>query len=260
MEVGAGQLSILGRIPLARAAAASARRALMHQRVAREYREFAGRAAIERPDLPVKDEERFFCLDNRTATTPFDSHYVYHTAWATRGLAARRPAQHVDIASSVYFVALASAIVPVEHLDYRPPALVLPNVTCRGGDITALPYADDSVHSLSCMHVIEHIGLGRYGDPIDPRGDVAAAAELARILAPGGWFYFVVPVGRPRVCFNAHRVYDVPAVQRLFPGLTIRESALVPDDASRGLIENPSSALVAQQQYGCGCFAMQKAS
>jgi hypothetical protein len=29
---------------------------------------------------------------------------------------------------------------------------------------------DGYCDSLSCLHALEHFGLGRYGDPIDPRG------------------------------------------------------------------------------------------
>jgi SAM-dependent methyltransferase len=105
------------------------------------------------------------------------------------------------------------------------------------------------------MHVVEHIGLGRYGDPLDPEGDLKAMAELQRVLAPGGSLYFVVPVGEPRVQFNAHRIYAYRQVIESFPALELRQFALVPDDAETGgLIEGAPPALADQQQYGCGCF------
>jgi len=47
------------------------------------------------------------------------------------------------------------------------------------------------------MNVVEHVGLGRYGEPLDPEGDIKAMRELRRVLAPGGSLLFVVPVGRP---------------------------------------------------------------
>jgi hypothetical protein len=45
------------------------------------------------------------------------------------------------------------------------------------------------------MHVVEHVGLGRYGDPIDANGDAQAIKELKCVLWPGGVLYFVVPTG-----------------------------------------------------------------
>ena len=97
-----------------------------------------------------------------------------------------RPAKHVDISSRLYFVVIASAFVLVEAYDFRPPRLTLDNLHVGTANLTALPFDDGSVASLSCMHVVEHVGLGRYGDPLDPDGDLKAMAELKRVLATEG--------------------------------------------------------------------------
>ena len=102
-------------------------------------------------------------LDDRTNTTGFDRHYIYHTAWSARVLAQTKPSEHVDIASSLYFVTTASAFVPIRFYDYRPADLDISNVSSDRADLLALPFADNSIESLSCMHVVEHVGLGRYG-------------------------------------------------------------------------------------------------
>jgi SAM-dependent methyltransferase len=223
-----------------------------------ELRHFAALSRAQRPELSVDEEDRFFCLTDRTSTTPFDGHYLYHTAWAARQLREIMPKEHVDISSSLFFVGIASAIAPIKHLDFRPPSFQIEGVTCAAGDLMSLPFPDSSVQSLSCMHVIEHIGLGRYGDPFDPCGDQKAAAELQRVLAPGGQFLFVTPVGRPRVCFNAHRIYSFEMVQRLFSTLYMEEWSLLKDDASEGLIANPPAEIINAQSYGCGCFRFSK--
>lgn len=220
----------------------------------REFERFAALAGAD-DRFSVRWQDRHPCLDERTATTAFDRHYVYHTAWAARVLARTRPARHVDIASSLYFCALVSAFVPVEFYDARPADLVLDNLRSGRADLLHLPFADASLPSLSCMHVVEHIGLGRYGDPLDPRADLAAAAELRRVLAPGGDLLVVVPVGRPRVQFNAHRVYAYGHVTRMFAGLHLVEYALIPDEPARGhLLVGASEALSDAQSYGGGCF------
>jgi len=195
------------------------------------------------------------CLDDRTPGTGFDRHYVYHTAWAMRVLARCRPSAHVDVASSVYFAALASAFVPVRYYEYRPVDLHLSGLACDQADLLDLPFTDRSVQSLSCMHVVEHVGLGRYGDPLDPDGDLKAMAELERVLAPGGDLLFVAPVGKPRVQFNAHRIYGFDQVAEAFEGLELVEFALVPDRKNgSALIDRATKEQADAQRYGCGCF------
>lgn len=203
-------------------------------------------------------KDRYPCLFDCTATTGFDRHYVYHTAWAARQLADTRPAEHLDIGSSLYFVALISSFVPVRFYDYRPAELHLSGLSCEHADLLSLQFSDNSISSLSCMHVIEHIGLGRYGDSLDGTGDVKAAAELSRVLAPEGHLLVVTPVGRPRTAFNAHRIYSLEQVCALFPDLRLVTFSLIPDDPSIGLLDEPEAELVNRQEYGCGCFCFIK--
>jgi SAM-dependent methyltransferase len=220
----------------------------------RKYSRLAAAADLKKPTW----HDRFPCLTDKTATTEFSRHYVYHTGWAARILASTRPECHVDISSSLYFASIASAFVKMEHYDYRPPNLCLDNLEVRAGDLLKLPFADETIVSLSCMHVLEHIGLGRYGDPLNSIGDVLAAKELSRVLSPSGILLFVTPVGKPRTCFNAHRIYSYDQVCRLFPDLEVEEFRLLPDDPAGGGLAAASSGVVAQQDYGCGCFKFTK--
>ena len=203
----------------------------------------------------VKFSDLKACLTDNTVKTAFDPHYTYHPAWAARIVATIQPKKHIDISSILHFSTLVSAFVPVEFYDYRPAEVILDNLKCLGGDLNKLPFKDNSVESLSCMHTIEHIGLGRYGDVIDPQGDIKATRELARVLRLGGNLIFVTPVGKPRIQFNAHRIYSYQNVLDLFPSLTLKEFSMVPDDyKTHGLIRNADSKIVANQEYACGCF------
>lgn len=207
--------------------------------------------------LSMDWNDRLLCTGD--AEQSFDRHYVYHTAWAARQVAALEPETHVDISSSLYFSSIVSAFVPVDFYDYRQPGLGLSNLTENFADLTHLSFRDESIHSLSCMHVLEHVGLGRYGDVLDPDADLAAAKELVRVLACGGTLLIAVPVGRPRVVFNAHRVYAAEQVQAMFEGLKLKKFALIPDSADQGgLVENASFELANAQEYGCGCFVFGK--
>ncbi len=198
-------------------------------------------------------------MSDATATTAFDRHYVFHPAWAARILAETRPDAHVDISSTLYFCSMVSAFVPVKFYDYRPANLNLQNLTSESADLLALPFSTNSVQSLSCMHTIEHVGLGRYGDPLDYDGDLKAMAELQRVLAPGGNLMFVVPVGSPKIMFNAHRIYAFEQIRDAFGGLELKSFALIPDDEKEGGLIWPATAAQANaQSYGCGCFWFSK--
>jgi SAM-dependent methyltransferase len=204
----------------------------------------------------VNFADMYPCTKDKLPSTPFDQHYTYHPAWAARILAKNKPEQHIDISSILSFSTIVSAFVPVKFYDYRPAKLTLSGYESDFADLTQLPFADNSIESLSCMHTVEHIGLGRYGDPLDPQGDIKAINELKRVLRPGGTLLFVTPVGKPKIEFNAHRVYSFEQIITAFSPLHLQEFSLIPD--AGGLIENADPALVAAQQYGCGCFWFKK--
>ena len=206
--------------------------------------------------MSVNFSDAYPCLSDRLKTTPFDQHYTYHPAWAARILAKTKPAEHTDISSILSFSTIVSAFVPVTFYDYRPADLSLSNFKSDFADLKNLPFSDNSIESLSCMHTIEHIGLGRYGDELDVDGDLKAIKEIKRVLKSGGQLLFVTPVGKPRVEFNAHRIYSFKQILEYFEPLELLEFSLIPD--SGGLITNADPALVNDQQYACGCFWFKK--
>jgi len=202
--------------------------------------------------IPVRFRDSYPCLADATAKTPFDAHYFFQGAWLARKLFQRHPPQHIDIGSDVNVVGVMSAFVDTIFVDYRPLAVRLPGLENRQGDVLHLKFPSGSVDSLSCLHVIEHIGLGRYGDSIDAEGATKAAVELSRVLAPGGSLYLSVPIGHERVCFNAHRVFSPDSVVRLFPDLQLMDSAMV-DDAG-AFHEHVRPEAMTAREYGCGMF------
>jgi SAM-dependent methyltransferase len=198
----------------------------------------------------------FPCLDDRTATTSIDTHYFYQDIWAFRKVLESGMPEHVDVGSKVDYVGFLTAVTKVTFIDIRPLEAQLDNLANLPGSILSIPYPDGSVASVSCLHVAEHIGLGRYGDPLDPLGTVKACAELGRVLAPGGNLYFGLPVGKPRICFNAHRIHSTGQILHYFEGLTLREFSFVDDGG--GFTVNADMAVADSAKYGCGLFHFTK--
>jgi len=218
-------------------------------RALKKYRKLDPEAKIGINDLQP-------CLGDWTFATPFDPHYFYQGAWAARKLKETAPEKHVDIASSVLMVSVLSGFVETVFVDYRPLKANLSGLTSIPGDILSLPFEDDSITSLSCLHVIEHIGLGRYGDPLDPKGSLKAAKELERVLAPGGNLLVSMPVGISRICFNAHRIHSPSSVLNLFSSLKLVNFSFIDDNGK--FHENVAPDQAAFANYGCGLFHFYK--
>jgi hypothetical protein len=207
----------------------------------------------------IKWIERFPCLYDDTQNVGFERHYMFHPVWAASAIKKISPDVHYDISSSLRFVSMLSCFFKVKHFDYRKPPMFLENLEIGQVNLTGLDFTTNSIFSLSCMHTIEHIGLGRYGDALDCDGDIKAANELKRVLAKGGNLLVVVPVGRSRIEFNAHRIYSFSQAVDLFSELTLVEYALIPDNHETGdIIYGASEALTDSQEHGCGCFWFKK--
>lgn len=191
-------------------------------------------------------------IHDRTGTSPIDPHYFHQDVWAARRVADRAPARHVDVGSRVDFVGFLTSLAEVTFVDIRPLETSIEGLTTVEGSILDMPFEDGSLESLSSLHVAEHIGLGRYGDPLDPHGTVKAARELKRVLAPSGQLLFAGPVGRPRTCFNAHRIHAPADVLEMFEGLELVEFAGVDDEG--GFARHRDLEELADSSYACGMF------
>lgn len=188
----------------------------------------------------------------KDATHSFDAHYTYQSTWAFSLILASETKHHIDVGSEVKFVAMMSRIIETTFIDIRPLEINLSNFHSKAGSALELPYKDGTIESLSSLHVIEHIGLGRYGDPIDPDGTVKAAKELSRVLAPGGNLYISLPIGQPRLMFNAQRIHSTHQVLQMFDELKLVEISAVTD--KREFIRHSSVVDLDQSKYACGMF------
>lgn len=180
-------------------------------------------------------------------------HYFHMDLLVASFIAEAKPKRHLDIGSRIDgFVAHVAAFREIEVMDIRPLSFPAhPRIHFVQGDLTCCSVSP--VDSLSCLHVLEHIGLGRYGDPVDPNGHRSAFANLVDFVLPGGALYFAVPVGQAKVMFNAHRVFhplDVLAWES--EKLELRRFDYVDDSGALHLNAAPSDA--EGLEYGCGIY------
>ena len=209
------------------------------------------------PGQKISFRDSYPCLTDRVKATPFDPHYFFQAAWLARLLRDFMPTLHIDVGSSAMMINVLSASVKTAFVDYRPLRVRLSNLNSLAGDIVQLPFRDASIASISCLHVMEHVGLGRYGDPLNPAGSQLAAAELQRVLQPGGRLFLSVPVGRERVCFNAHRVFSPCTIRKLFKELQLQSFSLVDDSGQ--FKEGVALEVADSLEYGCGLFEFVRA-
>lgn len=195
------------------------------------------------------------------------SEYFRQDLLVARMIFAASPKKHVDIGSRVDgFVAHVASFREIEVFDVRPISMRMPGIVFKQADLMcsdSLPnhgigYCD----SLSCLHAIEHFGLGRYGDPIDPIGHERGIANMAHLLQPGGTFYLSTPIGLERVEFNANWVFDPRSIVRCAEaaGMTLQKlivitSANGPQEAA---INAAALADLALSRYQLGLFIFTK--
>lgn len=196
--------------------------------------------------------------DYRESAGLASGHYFHQDLWAAQKIFARKPPKHVDVGSRIDgFIAHLLVFMPVEVLDIRPLESNLQGLTFTQEDATTMArFASGSVDSLSSLHAVEHFGLGRFGDPIDPDGWSKAMRSLARVLAPGGRLYFSVPIGRERLVFNAHRIFSPRTVLDTFAeaGLGLVSFSAV-DDAG-DLVPDTDPARFEGAHNTCGLFEL----
>ena len=168
--------------------------------------------------------EYFPCLLDKLDHTPLDPTYFFQDSWAAKKIYDIKPKHHYDVGSSAKTIGILSQFVPITMIDIRPITLELENLYFKKGSILELPFEDNSIQSISSLCVIEHIGLGRYGDPLDPYGSEKAIEELKRVVSINGIILFSVPIdSKNKIYFNAHRAFTRDYILKLFSGFELIE-------------------------------------
>jgi len=206
------------------------------------------------------------CLDDRSAGSgTATGHYFHQDLLVARQIHSNNPTRHIDVGSRVDgFLAHVAAFRSIEVIDIRPALARIVNVSFIQADFTSAMQDDlvECCDSLSCLHALEHFGLGRYGDTVNSDGYLHGLNNLYRALKPGGKFYFSVPIGPQRIEFNAQRVFSVNHLLARFEGKYVVDQFSYVDDQGN-LHENAPLTVQGAGanfgcQYGCGIFEMTK--
>jgi len=191
--------------------------------------------------------------------------YFWQDLYVAQKIHRAGPVRHIDVGSRVDgFVAHVASFRDLDVIDIRPLSSVIPRVRFLQQDLMAEGIgAAMPADSVSCLHALEHFGLGRYGDPLRHDGYRLGLENLSRLTAPGGRLYLSVPVGRPRVVFNAHRVFDPAEIARLSLDNDLEiEELVVLDGVNPPRVEQAvpqTMARLASADYALGIFTFRKA-
>jgi len=197
--------------------------------------------------------------------------YFWQDLIVARWICEAAPAKHVDIGSRVDgFVAHVASFRDIEVFDIRPTKVTIPGVLFRQADLMSSAFFSDRCEliqycdSVTCLHALEHFGLGRYGDSIDPQGYQHGIKNMARLLTPGGTFYLSTPIGKERVEFNSNWVFDprtiIATAQEWglkLTGLTVVSLENGPQESAT---DQPTLQTLAEQPYHLGIFTFTKAN
>lgn len=191
-------------------------------------------------------------------------HYFLQDLYIAQLIFRERPVRHLDIGSRVDgFVTHIASFREVEVMDIRDAKLTNKNIIFKKVDIMNLKqYTLELYDSISCLHALEHFGLGRYGDQIDYYGHLRGLNNIFELLSPVGKLYLSVPIGKQRIEFNAHRVFSIEYLKKvLFLKFSLERFSYIDDDGNLHQdIDLMSSEAIDNFNcnYGCGIFILRK--
>ena len=189
--------------------------------------------------------------DHRVSSGAARGHYFWQDLICAQWIYKANPAEHFDIASRVDgFVAHLLSFRKVSILDIRPLGVVVPNLDVQLGDAqSSLEEFAERYTSVSSLHSIEHFGLGRYGDELDPDGHRKGLQNIAECVAKNGLLYVSFPIGIASVEFNAQRIiHPLWPIEQL-PNFKLEEFVLIPwsDEPIFGMHPNDVNLTISGQ-------------
>ena len=190
-------------------------------------------------------------------------HYFYQDLIVASYIFKNKPLKHVDIGSRLDgFVSHVASFREIEVFDIRENKINYNNIKFNKLDLNNINkelenYAD----SLSCLHTIEHFGLGRYGDQIDPHGYKKGLESLYRILKKDGLLYISFPISKKtKILFNSERIFHPLDILQWNKTLDLKLERFdyIDDEENIFYDVNLVQLDINNLVYGCGIYTFKK--
>jgi hypothetical protein len=242
----------------------SARVAALTPRFVADYVRFRQQQRTSESALPFG--KLYPCLlDKYDSSGAATGQYFHQDLLVAQRIFAAAPQLHADVGSRIDgFVAHVASFRPIVVFDIRAQPSKVHNIEFHVADFmgTVPERFHEFCDSLSCLHALEHFGLGRYGDPICVDGFIRGFENLLKVLKTDGTLYLSVPIGPPRIEFNAHRIFSVSHLYELFANRArVRRISYVDDrgDLHDG-VDGSDEAIATNFgcNNGCGIFELVK--
>lgn len=169
-------------------------------------------------------------LDFNANAGSSDGHYFWQDLIAAQWIFSINSKSHLDVGSRIDgFIAHLLTFRAVTLLDIRPASIDIPNLSIVIGDAQQnLNQKIGKFHSVSSLHSLEHFGLGRYGDPIDPFGHNKGLQAISECVEQGGSLFVSFPIGKPETQFNEQRILDPLWPLEELPEFHLHKFVLIP--------------------------------
>jgi hypothetical protein len=195
--------------------------------------------------------------DHKESNSDFDKHYFYHETIVSNYIFENNPKKHIDIGSRLNgFVSTVASFRKIEFFDLRPSDVEHKNIIFKQIDLLNISekyyeYTD----SLSCLYVLGHVGLGRYGDKINKDGSKLAFLNLVKILKNKGKLYIAIPISeKNKVYFNAHRTFIPSEILGWSNELKLEKFDYVDDNGKFYKDSSVFNLDLTKIKYGCGIY------
>jgi hypothetical protein len=192
----------------------------------------------------------------------FDKQYFYQDLIIANYIYKNKPTRHIDIGSRVDgFVSNVASFRKIEVFDIRKNHFNHKNIIFKKFDFMKSSISMKEItDSLSCLHTVEHFGLGRYGDTINPDGHIIGFKNILTLLKKKGLFYFSVPISKlDRVYFNSERTFEPSRVLKWSKDLQLVRFDLIYENGKIFYNCNVNNRKIfSELTYGCGLYTFRK--